>query len=135
MEAKTEHVVQSTGGPASKRRTAWSIGCASFAALVLVVLIVLVVLGQQQAAQVKSAIENALPDYCQGVEERMHAYPEAGPFTAVGTLVPFPARRWHVHCWTNATCQPIITVDRQRCEARVVTAFSGTYTETLEPCP
>ena len=135
MEEETVHVPQSTGHPADKLQTRWAIGFASVAALAVLALLVLVILGRQQAARVKNAIENILPDYCQGTEARMHVYPEAGSFTAVGTFVPFPARRWHVHCWTTATCQPIITVDRQRCEARIVTAFSGTYTKRLEPCP
>ena len=135
MEGQTEHVPQSTERLAGKRLTPGAIGCASVAALVLVALIVVVVSGQQQATRVQNAIEATMPEYCRGTEEQIHAYPEAGPFAAVGTFVPFPARRWHVHCWTTVTCQPIITVDRQRCEARVVTAFSGTYTKTLEPCP
>ena len=135
MEEETERVPQFTERPAGKRRTRWAIGCASVAALALVALLVLIVLGQQQAARVKGAIESTMPDYCQGAEERIQAHPEAGRFTVVGTFVPFPARRWHVTCWTTVTCQPLITVDVERCEARVVTAFSGTYTETLKPCP
>ena len=133
MEANTEHVVQSTARPASRRRTTWSIGCASVVGLVLVVLIVWVVLGQQQAAQVKGAIENTMPDYCQGVEGQMRAFPD--PLRPLGMIVPFPARHWHVTCWSSGGLQPDIEIDRQRCEARVVSVLGGTHTETLDPCP
>jgi len=111
------------------------IGCASVAALALVALLVLVVLGQQQAARVKHAIEATMPDYCWGAEERIRVHPKAGRFTYIGTYAPFPARQWHVTCRTTITCQPVVTVDVERCEVRVVTAFNGTYTETLKPCP
>jgi hypothetical protein len=121
--------------PTGRRYPPWAIGCAIAIALALTGLLVLLVLGRQQAARVESAIEATMPDYCRGTEERIQAYPEAGPLTSIGTFVPFPARSWHVHCWTSVTCQPLITVDVRRCEAHVVTAFSGTYTETLSPCP
>lgn len=121
--------------PRRKRGRRVAVGCAVIAALLLITFLVPVGIGRRQAARVKAAVRASMPEHCSGAKEKLYAHPKTERLPWLGSLVPFPANRWRVGCYTLATCQPLITVDVARCEAHVVTAFSGTYTQTLSPCP
>lgn len=106
--------------------------CAAICGLALLTITVVVILGWQQAGRVEAAVRATMPSYCSGPTERMYVFPRN---QLLGSGLPVPANEWHVSCLTPVTCQPLITVNVPRCEAQIVTAFNGTYTETLSVCP
>ena len=114
------------------------VACAVTAGLCLCVTLVAITvgyqLGHQQARRVEAAVRATLGPYCNGLDERIIVYP-AKPLLPVGDLISFPANEWMVMCMTEKTDQPIITVNVERCEARVSTPFRKAYTETLAICP
>jgi hypothetical protein len=111
--------------------------CAVTAGLCLCVTVVAITLGyqlgRQQARRVEAAVEATMGPYCGGPDERMMVYP-TNTLLPVGAPI-FPTNEWRVFCMTGKTDQPIITVNVERCEARVSTPFREAYTQTLAICP
>jgi hypothetical protein len=112
-----------------------ALGCGTMMGFMLCAVLILAFLGRRQAVRVKVAIRQTMPTYCSRPDERLSATPRYGAPGLLGELVPFPSNEWRVSCFTTVTCQPLITVDVRKCEARVVPAFEDVYTQTLVPCP